>query len=56
MFFLKPGFPLDFFLPSVARFWIFVPTKNQNEHCNVQMETSAKSQNEQPKAFTCFGF
>ena len=31
-------------------FWFFVPTKNQNKQCNVQMETSTKSQNEQQKA------
>ena len=33
------GFHLDFFCCS---FWFFVPKKNQNEQCNVQMETSTK--------------
>ena len=42
---VKPGFHLDFgilFLRFSCSFWFFVPTKNQNEQCNVQMETFTK--------------
>ena len=33
-------------------FWFFVPTKNQNEQCDIQMDTSTKNQNEQQKVKT----
>ena len=44
-------FHLDDFWPFVARFG-FSYQKNRNKHCNVQMETLTKNQNEQQKAKT----
>ena len=38
---VKPGFHLDF-LAFCCSFWSFVPTKNHNVQCDVQMETSTK--------------
>ena len=40
------------FFAFCCSFWIFVPTKSHNEHCDAQMETSTKNQNEQQKAIT----
>ena len=37
----KPGFHLDF-LTFCCSFWFFVPTKNENEQCDAQMEASTK--------------
>ena len=50
-----PGFHLVFFAFRCS-FWFFVPTKYQNEKCDVQMETSAKNQNEQQKHLPVFVF
>ena len=44
------------FFVFCCSFWFFVPTKSHNEQCDAQMETSAKSQNEQQKVFASFGF
>ena len=40
---------MDFYA-FCCSFWFFVPTKDQNEQCDVQMEASTKIQNEQQKA------
>ena len=40
------------FFAICCSFWFFVPTKSHNEHCDAQMETSTKTQNEQQEAIT----
>ena len=48
---LKPGFYLDLFA-FCCSFWFFVPAKNQNNQCNVQIETSTRKPKRATKVIT----